>query len=386
MKVLVHVNEKYLLPKGGSGAVCYYYNEEQKKRGENILDFLPNLSKNDKKSTFFQRLITKIANYFIVLKKMYFKPKPTGRSYDNYDIVHFHDTNSLYWALADLKGYRGKVLLQSHSPQPLAEEKHNSMNYKLKLLFPFAKLMYKKMDKAAFERADYLIFPCPEAEEPYKRSLNYFDSLHKTRPAAFKYVLTGIPESNSKRKRQDVCDELNIPKSDFIISYVGRHNEIKGFDLLKIIASELFARNSDMWVISAGKEEPIKRLKHTHWKEIGWTTDAHSYISAADLFILPNRDTYFDIVMLEVLSLGKIVVASRTGGNKFFENKKLAGVFLYDSIDDAVEVIQNIYSMSIGERNQLGQKNLEFYKQYLTVSSMYDNYLQILKEVINEKI
>ena len=43
MKVLIHVYEKYLQPKGGAGAVCYYYNEEQKKRGDDILDFIPNL-------------------------------------------------------------------------------------------------------------------------------------------------------------------------------------------------------------------------------------------------------------------------------------------------------------------------------------------------------
>lgn len=386
MKVLVHVNEKYLLPKGGAGAVCYYYNEEQKKRGENILDFLPNSPEPNHNYNIFQRLIKKISSYFIVFRKLYLKPKPTGRNYDNYDIVHFHDTNSLYWALADLKNYKGKVLLQSHSPQPLAEEQYDSMDKKLKFLYPFAKSMYKKMDKIAFERADYLIFPCPEAEEPYQKSLSYFGRIHETRPSEFKYVLTGIPESKAKRNRQDVCDELNIPKSDFIISYVGRHNEIKGFDILKKIANELFSEFPNMWVVSAGKEEPIKRLEHAQWKEIGWTTDAHSYISASDVFVLPNRETYFDIVMLEVLSLGKIVVASRTGGNKFFENKKLKGVFLYDSIDDAIEIFKKIYAMSIDERKQLGQENFEFYKKHLTVSSMYNNYLQILNEVINEKV
>lgn len=381
MKILIHMNEKFLQPKGGAGAVCYYYNEEQKKRGDDLLYFLPNLPGTTQKSNFFKTILIKFVNYLEVLRKLYFGPKSTGRNYDNYDIVHFHDTNSLYYALADLKEYRGKILLQSHSPQPLAEELYDSMNKKLRLLFPFAKYMYKRMDKMAFERADYIIFPCPEAEEPYKKSLSYFNKIHQNRPNAFKYLLTGIPASIARRSRQEVCNELNIPQSDFIITYVGRHNEIKGFDLLKLLADKLFSQYTNMWVISAGKEDPIKRLEHNNWKEIGWTTDAHSYISAADVFILPNRETYFDIVMLEVLSLGKIVVASRTGGNRFFENNNLKGVFLYDSIDDAVDIIKKIYSMSINERKLLGLDNYNYYNKNLTVSSMYDNYFQIINEL-----
>ena len=384
MKVLIHVYEKYLLPKGGSGAVCYYYNEEQKKRGENFLEFLPNPQEYNHISNLFKKIVRQICNYFIVFRRLYFSPKSSGRNYNKYDIVHFHDTNSLYYAMGDLKEYKGKVLLQSHSPQPLAEEQYEKMDKKLRFFFPFAKQMYKRMDRIAFERADYLIFPCPEAEDPYKKSLDYFNGIHQTRPDVFKYVLTGIPVSTAKRSRKQVCDELNIPISDFIITYVGRHNEIKGFDLLKSIANGLFTHHTNMWVISAGKEEPIKRLEYQQWKEIGWTTDAHSYISAADVFILPNRETYFDIVMLEVLSLGKIVVASRTGGNKFFEKNQLKGVFLYDTVDDAIEIIQKLCTMPFAERNLLGQENYKFYKEHLSVSSMYDNYVQVLKDIINE--
>lgn len=68
-------------------------------------------------------------------------------------------------------------------------------------------------------------------------------------------------------------------------------------------------------------------LKDSRWKEVGWTNDSQSIIAASDVFVLPNRETYFDIIMLEVLSCGKIVIASRTGGNKYFEKIGAKGVF-----------------------------------------------------------
>lgn len=39
MKVLVYLPEEKLAPKGGPFAVGYYYYEEMKRRGDNILEF-----------------------------------------------------------------------------------------------------------------------------------------------------------------------------------------------------------------------------------------------------------------------------------------------------------------------------------------------------------
>ena len=197
-------------------------------------------------------------------------------------------------------------------------------------------------------------------------------------------MLTGIPEAKPKRGREEVREGLGVPNEAFLISYVGRHNRVKGFDLLKDIASSLFEKEDNAWVVSAGNEAPIKRLEHKHWLEIGWTTEAHSYIAASDVFVLPNRETYFDIVMLEILSLGKIVVASRTGGNKYFEEAGCKGVFLYDTVEEAVTLLQKICHMSESERQSLGDANKVFYRDHLTVSSMYDSYINLLNEIGKE--
>ena len=54
---------------------------------------------------------------------------------DDYDIIHFHSTQQLYLLRDELEYYKGKILLTSHSPQPLFEEyKDAATKLELKLL------------------------------------------------------------------------------------------------------------------------------------------------------------------------------------------------------------------------------------------------------------
>lgn len=394
-KILVFINKNIFKhnPKGGPLAVCHMYYKEQMRRQDNSFDFLnlplPNKSVNNAK-----RMVRKLPAWFVDLERQIRKtpilierlnPQSIGVDFSEYDIVHFHDTYSLFNEKDKLDTYKGIVVLQSHSPQPWSHECYEKEGRITKLLIPKYKKRLEAIDEYAFNRADYIIFPCEDAQEPYFTNWDFFNKNKSTFSAKTKYVLTGIEPAKPNRTRKDVCEELNIPETDFIMCYIGRHNEVKGFDNLKEIASDIFNTNKNAWVISAGKEEPIKRLVHPHWKEIGWTTDAHSYIAASDVFILPNKETYFDIVMLEILSLGKIVVASRTGGNKYFEKHGVQGVFLYDTLDEAKVILSKISNMSKAERDSLGMENYKYFNENLTVSSMYDNYVNVMGDIYTEE-
>lgn len=394
MKILVYLEEENLAPKGGPLAVGYYYNEEMKRRGEHTLEFnhvnksyeefhrkgrnitsrLPKWFNN------FHRIIRGIRNRKKLLNGKMLAPP---RDFSQYDIIHFHDTKSMFLERENLKKYTGKVLYQSHSPLPWGQEQCQDLSPWYGRLIPNMKAKYEVLDRYCFERADYIIFPCEDAEEPYADNWEFFKDYKSKNVERFKYILTGIMPSISKLSRCEVLKCYGIPENDFVISYVGRHNTVKGFDLLKEIAQKYFDIEDKAWVISAGLESPFTRLNHSRWIEIGFTNDPHSLISATDVFVLPNRVTYFDIVMIEILSLGQIVVASRTGGNKVFEKMGLKGVLLYDTIDEAVELIAKVKSLTSEERKALCEANKEFYEKYLSNVAMYDNYIKLLGTLIN---
>ena len=394
-RILVYFREDKLAPKGGPAAVCYYYKTEQLKRGENYFEFLPPVLEEESLRRRVERLILKIlpkkmAKDFhdwkeIKSLKRLLETEPQVAppvDFNKYDIIHFHQTKDLYLQRNNLKDYKGKVILQSHSPLPYGQEVCRDMPSKIKKGVGNIENKYELLDRFSFDRADYLIFPCPEAEEPYINNWPYYRQIKESHKDRFRYVLTGIPSCAPKRNREEVLKELNIPNDSFVISYVGRHNSVKGYDLLKEIGSQYLSIDINSWVIAAGKEEPFKGLNHPRWIEIGWTNDAHSYIAASDVFVLPNRETYFDIVMLEILSLGKIVLASRTGGNKFFEKEGLEGVLLYDTIDEAIEKLTYLSKMSKNERIGLGFKNKEYFNKKLTVNEMYNRYIEVLNTII----
>src|SRR5690606_18179742 len=109
----------------------------------------------------------------------------------------------------------------------------------------------------------------------------------------------------------------------------------------------------------------------------------HSIISAANVFILPNKETYFDLVMLEVLSLGKIVIASYTGGNKYFEKIGAKGVFLYKDEREIEQFIKTIQTMSDSKIEQLQNANKKLYNMYFSNEVFVKNYLSMLNNLEN---
>ena len=86
--------------------------------------------------------------------------------------------------------------------------------------------------------------------------------------------------------------------------------------------------------------------------------------------------------MLEVLSFGQIVVASYTGGNKYFAKYENSGIFLYSNNAEAENIINTLIKMSEVERNELRKKNLELYKAEFTNEAFAKRYIDSLHKIL----
>jgi len=387
-KVLLYLKESIIKnhPKGGPYGVGALYYNEQLKRNENFFSFLKVRDTTPPKT--LSNIFTN-SHWLIMLKRrirtlLFFIniPHAATRDFGEYDIVFFHQPSDLFREKDNLANFDGIVVLQSHCPEPESHEicKNNGLDFGL------IKKFCERSDRFAFERADYVVFPCQEAEEPYIKGWKYFPQFEERKRKQFRFIPTGIVPLLAKRESVTIRDELNIPNESFVVCYVGRHNKIKGYDIIKNIASRYFANHDDTWFVIGGKEGPLRSLDHPRWIEIGWTNDAASYISASDVFFLPNRETYYDLVMLEILSLGKIVIASRTGGNRFFEKEGVKGVFLYDSVDEAIELLQKVNDMSHESRLELGDFNRRYFLDHCQVESMYDKCKNLMIDLWNNKL
>lgn len=372
-----------LKPKGGPAGYLFNLRDGLEQIGAEGYEFLPPAATAVTSNKFLQYVVphrlkdVRRLRSLIALPQRYEEPTV---DYGQYECIHFHSTEDLYLCRKALKDYDGKVLLTSHSPcvyykelisrlDPKDVEKHTE---ELRLL--------ETIDCYSFERADYVIFPCSEAEEPYFHTWNAYAGIRDERK--LRYLPTGIRGCTIKVCRENIRNRYGIPTDAFVVCYVGRHNEIKGYSDLVEAAPEILA-DENTWVLVAGKPGVITAPNHPRWLEAGWTDDPHSIISAADVFVLPNRETYFDLVLLEVLSLGQVVLATRTGGNKYFESFKSSGIRLYSGKNELIDDLNQIRAVTISERAMWGAENKNVFESGFSLENFARSYTLLLDGICN---
>lgn len=139
----------------------------------------------------------------------------------------------------------------------------------------------------------------------------------------------------------------------------------------------------NIYFLIGGKEESINGVDHDRWIEVGWTEDLYSLIAAADIFLLPNRETYFDFVLLEVLSLGVPVVLTNVGGNNYFKKYNKIGLKYFSTIDEGVSAIHVFKNMSVQDREQAGKELADLCVSVFSVQEFARRYIQIITEIAN---
>lgn len=391
MKELIFLDEKALAPAGGPLGVGYYIYNEAKKSGDQEIEFLKSSEKKKTKEAKQKKLLYRFPRLTLLVRslrhikeyrQMLYSPTHDASIFKGYDIVHFHSTKDMYKQRESLKEFNGKTIITSHSPIPLSQELYAACATGFERRF-FKKRMseFEEMDKWSFLNADYIIFPCPDAEEPYYNNWADYKNIKEKKKDSYRYVLTGISPKKALLTKDEIRDRYGIGKNDFTVVYVGRHNEVKGYGNLKNIGKKMLDGKTNTKFLIAGKEGSLTKLENPNWIEVGFTKDPYSIIAAGDVFLLPNNETYFDLVFIEVMSLGKIIVASRTGGNRYYEKAGAKGVFLYDTLDEAREIIEHIRTMPSNEKSALEKANKEFYENNLTGKVFYENYKKVISEL-----
>jgi len=304
-------------------------------------------------------------------------------SQEDYSVVHFHLTSDFHNFLIFSRNKKRSFacVLTSHSPIPAFLEEVTYLSYQgySKPCVNKERILLEKRDLESFMNADYIVFPCEEATEGYFE----WDSFRQIAARKkIKFVLSGVERLVPKVSAEQLRYKFSIPSSAFVVSYVGRHDVFKGYDILQKAAEHVWSRNENVWFLIAGKEWPIKGLRDKRWIEVGWTDDPASLINASDVFVLPNRMTFFDLVMLEVMSLGKIIIASNTGGNKFVA-KQTRGVLLFEN-ENEIDLAKKILDLSIEpntSRQKMEKENLNTYEDCYTPELFARRYVALYDEI-----
>ena len=390
-KVLIFKPSDYLKPIGGPAGYLFNLKEgiDLIETSDLQIDFLPKASRKRygieklKKNLVIKKMIaSKTYNAF----KHYFKIKRDIQSknqcsidLNSYDVIHFHTTLDLYRMRDYISEYRGKVVLTPHSPEPLYQELVGKMGI-MKLIDHSILNLLMDVDKYAFMRADYIVIPCEYADEYYLETWADYEAIKKLKSKNYLYLFTGVQKRGIEKPREIIREEYNIPKDAFVVGFVGRHNKTKGYDRLLRIGKTILQKYKDIYFLVGGLERPFKGLKNKKWIEVGWTDHPQDLINACDVFALPNKETYFDIVLLEAISLGKIVIASNTGGSKIFANNE--GVKLFENEAECVEIIDQLKSLPKDIFDRISEKNIELYDNSFNEKVFAEHYIELMDSII----
>lgn len=237
------------------------------------------------------------------------------------------------------------------------------------------------VEALAFRQSDIWIFPSIESMEPYYLTIPKFDEWAKRKDVRF--IETGASRIKPMLSRDELREKWGLTGKK-VVSFIGRHNEVKGYDLLKEVGMQLLEKHSDLVFLIGGKLEGLEPLKHERWIELGWYPSPADIIAACDLFVLPNRMTYFDLITLEALSCGAAILASSTGGNKSVFNTTNGAISLFDanalSFNKAIE--EKLWDDT--ELELMRQRSVLAYEQFYTPTRFAENYRQLIAEIYKD--
>lgn len=336
------------------------------------------------------RQISKIYCFCIKpFKKVEYKV-PNNIDIDKFDYVHIHQVTHFQQFKKLFPNYKGKIILTSHSPCPFSDEliertaEEKSKLYRLvKLLRPYL----LRLECDAYNKANYIMFPCAGARESYEKH-EIIRKTFNSKNNKFFYVTSSLVDYLPDNKSQQKISDFGIPCDAFVISYFGRHIPIKGYDILTKVGLQLLEKHPKLYFLCGGNGI-IPPPSHPRWIELGFIKNVDDLLPQSDLYILPNRETFFDLITLQIFRAGVPLALSLTGGNKYFlelPENEISGMafFNIDDEDRIIKIVDDVMAMKISDSeqyNELRWSNRRLYEHYFTLDKYIKNYIRAIEQL-----
>ena len=125
---------------------------------------------------------------------------------------------------------------------------------------------------------------------------------------------------NRKKYFNEIREKFNIPKTSYLLLFVGNPYDRKGVEYIIRALSLLKSKNIKLFISGKDDPKPYKELCN----KLGvqnmvifnpiLVSDVYKYFSAADAFIFPSIYEPFGLVILEAMASGLPVITNRKAG------------------------------------------------------------------------
>lgn len=258
-----------------------------------------------------------------------------------YDLVHAH--YGFHSALLATVLKRKPVVITFHGSDVLKEPSRNRV--------------YHRLQKFVVSRSDHIIAVSRELRDVLVSSLG-------ADPSRLSVISCGVDTSMfMPLRKMDIRSQLEIGRDEKVILFVGHLDHNKGIDIL----SECARRMPDVRFLLVGAGPARTDTENCRCIGTCPNYEIPIWTNAADILVLPSRSEGTPVVLLEALSCGIPVVASRVGGIPDLVQDGETGYLVKSENVDMFEAKLQELLANPEKRKQMGQNGRQH------VIENYDN-------------
>lgn len=208
------------------------------------------------------------------------------------------------------------------------------------------------------------------------------------------YLPNGVPIPPSiGSNRCALRVSLGLAREAFIAVFVGRLTAQKAPELLVDAWEALIQEypSSQLVFIGDGKKKPMLegRTRQAGLEDSivfrGQVDNVEDYLRAADIFVLPSTTEGMSIALLEAMSFGLAVVATRVSGTAdVIKNGQNGLLFGSGRVDELLECITSLIEFP-KRRVELGVAARKTVEEHFNLDTVADGYMALYRSVLVSK-
>jgi len=335
---------------------------------------MENIESNSQSLYFKNKLFRKAVSTPLYLRYHYFKGLrhflTKNRSIEDDSIIHAHDVLSFY----NFRKRKQKKILTIHSKGSIVSD-FGDYHKKSSLLRSLVK-RFKEIEMEAVLNADFVTFPSIAAKDLFLEEV-FIQNKDKIR-----VVYNGINIENINAISQDSKFRVKQNENDIHIFNVADHIKVKNIEVIlhtiKLLKDKFHKK---IFFVNAGSGPLTKQLLELVTdlnivENVQFVGNISNFeiiklMKNCDYFISLSDRVIFDLVILEAMACGAVVIASNRGGNKEIIRNRENG-YLIDVLEP-----ENIVDVILNANNNCGimaEKDIRKYSSAKMMKHYYELY------------
>jgi glycosyltransferase involved in cell wall biosynthesis len=279
------------------------------------------------------------------------------------------------------------VLITMHSPSYL------NMEYNHVSIYRYPNFWICEMERFCLQAANYVVSPSQYLLREIKDKFELTNNNIEIIPNPFDATIYGNDLSASEQERADQIvfyGKLTVQKGAFSLLSYFRQLWDKGFDrTLFLLGGQDIVYHAEGMTMG-----DIIRKKYKKYIDKGLLkledriqpSQIRSRLAKAEVVIIPSKNDNLPYVVFEMMALGKIVLASKQGGqSEVIENGIDGFIFDHEEPGTFFNQLNTILKLGEKDRKDISQRAIKKVKDKYSPEIVYEKKIKLVEKIVQLK-